>query len=477
MSSKKLIGFVALLWLVGLPLIIAGQDFSGANQSNDPCYKVKQMKKVIMESADYKKTMGSKDPAYIQCYPLTINVVWQLSDRIDHLVGTDQADLLLEEEYPAYLMLHYGWFDGLQKKKLWRWEILGPEPCYAPCPGRVKAQLTFLSGQVVCCLDSPYCRQKKTVGLLAGNFKTIPSDEEYQHASLHFGGEAGGPGEGRVESSRLAIDPSALPKGCGHFWSPFNYQIRLGPSGDDFPAQRKMSSHGLPTADEIMEGLRAGELKKSLDFSAQYKEPFPHGSTYTLKGKATITIAFAPVEEERWRVEVKAWERDKFKPPIKYKDKEGQLQELPIWVELDHQLAGEFVIRKVKKEWTYKEGQTTQYKGWTKLFFYDTEYYKCAVVDCPGADSGDWAGPIDGEMQGRSVKLTWPPGLGSTTKACVMCTPLKYYLGKLPYREEFGSGQLKKSLDKEILPLKNGTTRNGQVSDWLKYTITLTRLK
>jgi len=37
MSLKKLIGFIALMWLVSQPLIIAGQDFSGANQSNDPC--------------------------------------------------------------------------------------------------------------------------------------------------------------------------------------------------------------------------------------------------------------------------------------------------------------------------------------------------------------------------------------------------------------------------------------------------------
>jgi hypothetical protein len=477
MSLKKIVGLIALSWFVIPPVFIPGQDFSGANQSNDPCYKIKQMKKAILESADYKKTFGSKDPAYIQCYPLTINVVWEVSDRVDHLVGTDQADLLLEDEYPAYLMLHYGWFDGLQKKKLWRWEILGPEPCSSPCPGRAKAELKFFNGQVVCCLDSPYCQKKKTFFLQGGNFKTVPADAEGGYASLHFQGEAGGQSKGRVESSQLAIDPSAVQKTCGRFWGPFNYELTLGPMGSDSPTQRKMHCQGVPTADEIMEGLRVGELKKVYDFSAQYKDPIPQGFAYTLKGKATVTIAFAPVEEERWRVEVKAWERDKLKPPIKYKDKDGQIKELPVWLELDHQLTGEFVVRKVKKDWTYKEGRATQYKGWTKLFFFGTDLYKCAVVDCPGANPVDWAGAIDGEMQGRSVKLTWPPGLESTTKACVMCTPLKSFLAKLPYREQFGSGQLKYSLDKEILPLKNGTTRQGQISDWLKYTLTLTRIK
>jgi len=125
------------------------------NLSDDPCYKIKQMKKAIMESNDYKKTVGFKDPAYIQCYPLTINVVWQLTDREDHLVGTDQADLDLEDEYPAYLMVHYGWFDGLQNKKLWKYEILGLEPCNAPCPGKGKAKLNVMECKVVCCTDYP----------------------------------------------------------------------------------------------------------------------------------------------------------------------------------------------------------------------------------------------------------------------------------------------------------------------------------
>lgn len=39
------------------------------------------------------------------------------------------------------------------------------------------------------------------------------------------------------------------------------------------------------------------------------------------------------------------------------------------------------------------------------------------------------------------------------------------------------SSQLKYSLDKETLPLKNGYTKNGQVKDLLKYTITLTKIK
>jgi len=441
------------------------------------------MKKFIMESAYYKQTVGSKDPAYIQCYPLTINVLWSLTDTEHTNTGLDEMIITLEEQYPASLMLNYGWFDGLQKKKLEKYEIWGPEPCNAPCPGRVTTELKVM-GEIVCCLDSPYCRKKQKFNLTNNMFIAMPTDAESLYAFLKFQGSADAQREGKLNSSRLAINKNAVPKGfCKG--DGFNYKLEFGPMGGDFPSQRIMHCQGAPTAEEIMEGLRVGVLKKVYKFSAQENTSGPLGFVYThnLQGTATVTIAFAPVEEERWRVEeerwrveVKAWERDKMKPPIKYKDKDGQIKELPIWMELDHQLAGEFVVRKVKNDWTYKEGLTTQYKGWTRLFFDGTDLYKCAVVDCPGAEPNDWGGAILGEMQGRSVKLTWPLG-GSSTKACVMCTPLKSFLGKLPYRQEFGSNNLKNYLNKEILPLKNGFTKNGQVLDWLKYTITLTKIK
>ena len=113
------------------------------------------MKKFIMGSADYKKTMGSKDPAYIQCYPLTINVFWYLDEEYTHTLGKDYIVFNLEKEYPAYLMLHYGWFDKLKKNEWESFEILGPEPCYAPCPGKGKAKLNVMECKVVCCTDYP----------------------------------------------------------------------------------------------------------------------------------------------------------------------------------------------------------------------------------------------------------------------------------------------------------------------------------
>lgn len=460
---------------VALLAIPAAQDFSGANQSNDPCYKIKQMKKFIMASQDYKKAFGSRDPAYIQCYPLTINVEWNLDEENTHMLGKDYLVFDLEEEYPAYLELYYGGFDKLKKNEWESFDILGPEPCYAPCPGKGNARLNVYEGKVICCVDYPTCSKKRLYNLNAKDFGAVPASDS-GYGSLHFRGESSGLLEGKITSSELSINKSTVIKTCGRFWDPFAYKLSVGQTGVNLAMSRELHSQDALTAEEIFEGLRVGQLKKVYQVAAQETEPLPLRDSYTIKGTVTVTIAFGPIEEQRWRVEVKAWERDKFKPPIKYKDGDGQLKELPIWMELDHQFAGEFVVRKIKTGWDYKEGTTTQYKGSTSLFFYGTDLYKCAVVDCPGATPGDWAGAILGQMEGQSVRLTWPLS-DLSTKACVMCTPLRSFLGKLPFREEFGSGQLKYSLDKEILPLKNGYTKNVQVKDWLKYTITLTRIK
>ncbi len=478
MTMKKLLMIGAVCSMLFIPLVPAGQDFSGANQSNDPCYKIKQMKKFIMESADYRKTFGSRDPAYIQCYPLTISVLWNLTDTEHTNTGTDEIAITLEEQYPASLMLHYGWFDGLQKKKLEKYEIWGPEPCDAPCPGRVATELMVM-GEIVCCLDSPYCRKKQKFYLTNEMFIAMPTDAESQYAHLRFQGGPGEQSEGKVNSSRLAINKTAVPKGFCR-GDPFNYKLEFGPMGADFPAQRIMHCQGAPTAEEIMEGLRVGELKKVYKFSAQDTASSPPGLVYahTLQGTATVTIAFVPFVEERWRVTVDGWQEDKSNPPIQYQDKDGIKKALPIWVEIGHSLIGEFVVRKSKSVWTYKSGSVTKYTGWSKLFFTGTDLYKCETVPCPGLESeGPYNGrPIDGQVTDHSVQLKWPQP-GDWAKACVFCKPLKSFLKKIPYRLEFGGESLVTLISKEVLPLTNGYTRTGKAQDWLKYKITLTKIK
>jgi hypothetical protein len=84
---------------------------------------------------------------------------------------------------------------------------------------------------------------------------------------------------------------------------------------------------------------------------------------------------------------------------------------------------------------------------------------------------------IEGALQGKHVKLTWAGSTAPRTRACVFCKPLKSFLGKVPYKQEFGSGEFVYNLNKEVLPLQSGWTANRQVGDFLKYTITLTKIQ
>jgi len=478
MTMKRLLVIAAFCLIPVLAWAPAGQDFSGANQSDDPCFKIKQMKKAILESADYKKAVGSRDPAYIQCHPLTITVVWDLVERVDHLIGTDGAELTLTEEYPAYLMLHYGWFDGLQKKQIEKFEILGPEPCYAPCPGRARAELNSLIGEIVCCEDYPYCRKKRNVDLRTDFFQAVPATKDNQSTSLHFRGDGGELAEGEIRSAELTINKASVPKGCGRFWDPFSYKLRVGGTDDNYPAQRLMHSRTALSTAEILEALKTGSLTKSFEFAGQYTEPIPKGFTYTLKGKAKVTMDFAPATEERWRVTVAAGEIDNTGPPILYKEPSGAQKQVSVWMNLDHHLVGEFTLRKVKSDRSYKNGTVASYTLSPKLSYEDTGFYKCDIVPCPGKDPalGYAGGVLDGEVIDQSVTLKWPKTLDAD-KACVFCKPLKSFLSQVPYRHAFGAGELVNKLNAETLPLKNGFSKTQKIQDWLIYKITLSKLK
>ena len=102
--------------------------------------------------------------------------------------------------------------------------------------------------------------------------------------------------------------------------------------------------------------------------------------------------------------------------------------------------------------------------------------YKCDLIPCPGSGGGYAGNILDGEVIGSSVKLRWSQPVDKA-KVCVLCKPLKSFLGPVPYRQAFGSPDVFTHLNNETLPLKSGYTKTGQVKDWLKYTITLTKIK
>lgn len=477
-------GLAAAGLVVWLLSSLPGQDFSGANQSDDPCFKIKQMKKAVMESADYKKAAGNRDPSYIQCTPLTINVAWKLADKVSHAYGQDWIQFELREEYPAYLMLHYGWFDRLPKKQLQWFEIMGPEPCWPPCPGRAKAEMNLL-GEAVICMDYYQNCKPKTISLNELNYELKPSEGDNQNTFLWIKSYEGSV-SGRICSAAMKARQDAKPQGRGvvaadgHFWDEDQYKIEINGSGIHTNHLHNLSLRSDWTTEEIFEGLRTGSLTKILKI--QEKEPAvaPGAPVYSLEGTATVKVFFGPVTEERWRVTVKAQEQDHRKGDFSYKDLKGQTWTSPMRADFDILLEGEFVIRKAKEDWTYQSGRVTRSDCTAALSHQLPEdLYKCTAQECPSRDniSGMTGNALQGDLQNKKIKLTWADATSPRAAACVLCTPKKSYLSKVPYRQEFGSGELVYNLNKEVLPLQDGYSANRQVGDFLTYTIALKKIK
>ncbi len=480
-------GLLSLVIVFGLEASLLGQDFSEANKSDDPCYKVKQMKRSIMESAEYKKAAGAKDPAYIQCYPLTIFLTWKLTDSIVHQYGRDWITFDLNEEYPAYLMLHYGWFDKLKKKELWKYDIYGPEPCGEPCPGRAKAELGDLDGQAVVCMDYYQNCKPKVIVLDALHFEVSPADKNGQHASFHVGWE-GGSTSGRIWSSIMNVKAGYPPKGPGvrlvnsDFWEKNQYQLELNGAGVNSNHLHDLILKSDWTPEEIFEGLRTGMLTKVLTIKAT--EPsFMHGPAYSLEGTATVKIAFVPVKEERWRVTVKAHEKDTSKPDYVFSDPTGKSLKAAVRADFDVSLAGEFIVRKIKDECTFKEGKVTQAEIVPSFIGLPLDLFQCSVKECAGVEGipAMMGNNFQGTIEGKKIELTWASGSYTShakhTSACVFCQPLKSSMKKVPYKQEFGSGELVYNLNGEVLPLQSGLVVNRKLGDFLTYTISLVKLQ
>lgn len=476
-------GLLTLVIAFGLGSSLIGQAYYGANQSDDPCYKIKQMKKMIMESAEYKNSAANRDPAYVQCTPLTINLTWKLTDSIVHRYGRDWIKLELNEEYPGYLMLHYGWFDRLKKKDLWRYDIYGPEPCEYPCPGRVKAGLTGLLGETIICMDYYQNCQPRVLSLDSLHYELNPIYRNNQEALFHVGWEEGRT-SGEICSSEMNARDDYKPKGqgvrpiIGHFWDRDHYKIELNAPGVNTNYLHDLILKSDWPAEEIFEGLRTGMLTKVLTIQATEPALIPQEPVYSLQGTVTVKIAFGPVKEERWRMTVKAQEKDTSKPDYVFSDQYGKSWKAAVRADFDINLQSEFIIRKVKEDWTFKEGSVTRAESVPKFTGLPTALFWCSLKDCAGGDGipAMMGTSLEGTVEGKKVKLSWSP-LKKRTSACVFCKAIKSSMSIIAYKQEFGSSELVYNLNKEALPLQSGLTVNRKVGEFLTYTISLVKIK
>jgi len=480
----RAVALSAFVIILGLISSLIGQDYySGANQSDDPCYKIKKMKKVIMEAPGYKELYGNRDPVYVQCTPLTIFLTWQLTDSVVHRYGREWITFRLNEEYPAYLMLHYGGFDRLKKKNLWEYEIYGPEPCEYPCPGRAKAELAELQGQGIVCMDYYQNCQPKAIDLDALKYELNPIYKNNQEAHFFVRWEEGKT-SGEIGSSEMNARGEARPKGrgvvlfTGHFWDKGHYKIELNGTGINTNSLHKVSLKSDWPAEEIFEGLRTGLMTKVLSINESEPAFRPGDPAYSLKGTLTVKIAFAPIKEERWMMTVKAREMDTNKPDYVFKDPSGKSLQAAVRADFDVTLVSEFIVRKIKDEWSYKEGTVTQAVSAPAFSGLPADLFKCSVSECPGGNGiSSMAGNVlNGAIEGKKVKLTWS-AFQPRASACVFCKALKSTMSMVPYKQEFGSGELVYNLNKEVLPLQSGLTVNRKVGSFLTYTISLIKIQ
>lgn len=214
----------------------------------------------------------------------------------------------------------------------------------------------------------------------------------------------------------------------------------------------------------------------------------PGGWEIELKDRATKTVSYekyAPISgqttftldnAEVWRISVEGVETDDMKPPIQNQRFKNEKKELPISVTFKWSLAGEFVILGKGQAREYYDGNVMFATLTPTLNFEGGGLYICDNFSCKeDRDINEIVGAtVDGKVSSGKIKLTWPE---FHSVACILCKPTKSYLGKVPYREKFGTLEFISRISSEKIPLTDGGTINGSVHDWMKYRITLHKTK
>jgi hypothetical protein len=417
-------------------------------KSKDPCFPVKQMKKHVKEAG--------MDPWFLDCQPVQIEVVWDF--KHEHLRGSglppDRVKLRLREKFQGYLEL-----DSNPEKKgeIESLEIVAPAPC---CPGEVEASLEEISADLLACDNwGSHCRIINFFDPF--QFEVIPSTDNFFGFDWNRNGQAtGGFGGPRVQIRR-----NVFPKG-------------LGPArGTDIANDLQINVHQPDSLsyEEVRQGLKDGEFTEVYRSFNEGEIPLIHEKDIT-SATATVTFTFHEPEREYWRVSVEGWEMDEVEPPISYKDPASGLEmKLPVIVEFDWKFETDIVLKKIRGQLQFDEGKITSASLTPHLVFLGEDLYKCSFVECAANLKIPLIGSyVEGKVAGKNLKITWP---GLRSAACVLCTPLKSYLSKVPYRGTFGGPDLMQDLSKQNFVLREGYSTKGQISDWLRYTVSLHKIK
>jgi len=417
-------------------------------KSGDPCYPTKQNKKYI-------ESMGA-DSSYMLCVPLAVEVFYEVQEVYHHHsgLGTSHANYSIRDKYPAYLELVY---KSAKSKELASFHIQGPAPC---CPGSIETSLEDADVVLVTC--APHGRSCKP---FASNDLLHFSLEKPDDTAMGLTWNEGEGAHANFHSSRAQFNSAAVPK---PYESIGGLQVLGGET-------QLMDGRGEPgfTPEDIYRLIQDGQIQEVFtDKQATTASGLPESGSQSVK--ATVKLMFTS-DWEKWRVTVQGWEEDTIRPDIRY-TQSGVEKTLPIQMEFDWTLEGEFIIRNPKKNPTFDSGKVTKAGLTPRLVFQGATLYKCTFRTCDDTyDISKLPGAIlSGSVSGKSLTLTWPK---YSPSQCVFCTPLKLFLGKKAYRQNFGSQEFMRVISGQNLVLQNGYSTTGKYHDWMTYTISLKKIQ
>jgi len=187
------------------------------------------------------------------------------------------------------------------------------------------------------------------------------------------------------------------------------------------------------------------------------------------QGKTTFSLHGV----ETWRIGITGEEIDNIRPHIENSRLD---QDLPVSVKFKWNLVGEFTVIGKSGNRRYLEGTIFSAKVVPVLQFEHWDLYRCDfTISQNKKDPEDLIGKsIGGKVTGNSVRLQWDY---FDYTECVLCTPAKSYLKKGMYRQDFVSREFMNALSKEELPLVDGKVINRRIRDWLRFSITLKKIK